>query len=222
MCIIRNLTKIEIINLAKDSSNIREIFKKIGIKSHGSTHYYKIWKSHCNSLNIDAHSYLRNNEKEKRKTITLKQLYLACKNNFCRTHALNSLKLNGSGSNVRWIKRQIVTNNINTDHWIGRLANPNRPKPFEKSDLNKILIKNSTYIGSSSLKKRLLKEKLLIYECYNEKCRITEWLNKKISLQLEHKNGDNADNRIENLELLCPNCHSQTKTFCRPKRSKKQ
>jgi Zn finger protein HypA/HybF involved in hydrogenase expression len=61
------------------------------------------------------------------------------------------------------------------------------------------------------VKKRLIKENLLTYECY--KCGLKEWNGKAISLQLEHINGINNDNRIENLCLLCPNCHSQTDTF---------
>ena len=53
-----------------------------------------------------------------------------------------------------------------------------------------------------------------------EKCGLTEWMGKPIVLQLDHINGDNRDNRIENLRLLCPNCHSQTETFCRKNRKK--
>ena len=63
----------------------------------------------------------------------------------------------------------------------------------------------------SKSKKRLLKEGLLQYECY--KCGLKEWMGEPISLQLEHKNGDNTNNTLKNLTLLCPNCHSQTKTF---------
>jgi Zn finger protein HypA/HybF involved in hydrogenase expression len=45
-------------------------------------------------------------------------------------------------------------------------------------------------------------------------CGITEWQNKPIVLQVDHINGVHYDNRLENLRFLCPNCHSQTDTFC--------
>ena len=44
-------------------------------------------------------------------------------------------------------------------------------------------------------------------------CGITEWNNKKIVLELEHKDGNSENNDLVNLELLCPNCHSQTPTY---------
>jgi len=53
---------------------------------------------------------------------------------------------------------------------------------------------------------------LLEYKC--SICGINTWLNKPLTLQLDHINGDNRDNRIEILRLLCPNCHSQTDNFC--------
>ena len=46
-------------------------------------------------------------------------------------------------------------------------------------------------------------------------CGITEWRGKPIILEVEHKDGNSADNRPENLCLLCPNCHSQTFTYCK-------
>lgn len=76
---------------------------------------------------------------------------------------------------------------------------------------DEVFCQNSTY-SRHSLKKRILKNNLIEYKC-NE-CGIkNEWNGKLLSLQLEHKNGVNNDNRIKNLIFLCPNCHSQTETF---------
>jgi hypothetical protein len=61
------------------------------------------------------------------------------------------------------------------------------------------------------LKVRLLKEGLKENRC--EKCGLTEWMGKPLNAQLHHKNGDGSDNRLENIEFLCPNCHSQTDTY---------
>ncbi len=81
-----------------------------------------------------------------------------------------------------------------------------------KYKLDEILVENSTYTSRTCLKKRLVDEGLLKYMC--AKCGNNgEWKSESLSLQLEHKNGVNNDNRLENLEFLCPNCHSQSKTF---------
>jgi Zn finger protein HypA/HybF involved in hydrogenase expression len=80
-----------------------------------------------------------------------------------------------------------------------------------KKDLSSILTENSSY-SRGHLKKRLVSENILENKC--SECSIYDvWNNKPISLQLDHINGIRNDNRIKNLRLLCPNCHSQTHTF---------
>lgn len=66
----------------------------------------------------------------------------------------------------------------------------------------------------SHVKLRLLAAGLKVMRC--EECGITEWLDEPLSMALHHLNGDGTDNRLENLMLLCPNCHSQTPNFARP------
>ena len=81
-----------------------------------------------------------------------------------------------------------------------------------KYKLEDILVVNSKIKSSQSLKKRLLKEELLLYECAI--CGMgPEWHNKTLTLQLDHANGIADDNRLENLRILCPNCHTQTNTY---------
>lgn len=110
------------------------------------------------------------------------------------------------GTSSKLLKKRIQELNISTEHF-----SKTNYVYANKKDLEEICIENSTYLTSSKLKKRLLKNKLLKYEC--SICNLTDWLGKPISLQLDHINGINNDNRLENLRLLCPNCHSQTDTY---------
>jgi 5-methylcytosine-specific restriction endonuclease McrA len=70
----------------------------------------------------------------------------------------------------------------------------------------------------SHVKRRLLIAGLKQERC--ESCGLTSWLGRPVPFELHHVNGDGHDNRLENLMLLCPNCHSQTDTWgARNKRS---
>lgn len=64
---------------------------------------------------------------------------------------------------------------------------------------------------SNKLRKRLLKENIKEHKC--ESCGLTEWLGDPIPLEVDHVNGDPRDHRLENLKILCPNCHAKTDTY---------
>jgi predicted RNA-binding Zn-ribbon protein involved in translation (DUF1610 family) len=81
-----------------------------------------------------------------------------------------------------------------------------------RTPIELILIENSPYQRCTA-KRRIISENLIEYKCIfcgNE----GEWMGKKMSLILDHKNGINNDHRLENLRFVCPNCNSTLETHC--------
>lgn len=127
---------------------------------------------------------------------------------------LKLLGLKPAGANYGGIKRHIAELGLDTSHWKGQGWNkgqtigPKRP-------IEDYLIDNTgrsfPHMGSNSLRKRLINEGLKNAQC--ECCGITEWNGKPAPLELDHINGNHDDNRFENLQILCPNCHAQTPTY---------
>ncbi len=128
---------------------------------------------------------------------------------------LTALGLKATGGNYKAFYIHADRLNVSTAHFTGKAWNvgDRYRQIYTEFDLKDVLVENSTYSSTSSLKKKLLKANLLEYKCSGIGCGIDTWLGRPVILQLEHINGNNRDNRIENLCLLCPNCHSQTETY---------
>lgn len=146
------------------------------------------------------------------KDVTDVLLHNACKNNSSWSGVLRQLILN-HGS-CKSIQNKVKTLGIDVSHFTGQayLLNKKRPRQLHEYDIFKYLVENSDY-PRTALKRRLLQEGILKLECAWCK-QGSEWMGKPIMLVLDHINGIKNDNRLENLRMLCPNCNSQTPTFC--------
>lgn len=115
---------------------------------------------------------------------------------------------------IRLIKGILDKNSVDYSHFI---SEPESYKGFQKKkDINEFLVSGKT-VSVTHLKERLLDEGLKEHKC--ERCGRTEWDGEEIPLQLHHINGDRTDNRLENLQILCPNCHALTDNYCSKKKT---
>lgn len=137
---------------------------------------------------------------------------------------LKRLKLKPTGGNYRNIQLRIRLLNLSVEHFRGMGwsrgetadSHPTVALVTRKITLTdeQVFTENSPLLHGRRIIRRLLRMGWQ-YRC--AACGIDSWNGKPISLHLEHVNGIPNDNRLENLKLLCPNCHSQTRTYCRKK-----
>lgn len=137
----------------------------------------------------------------------LPDLRKAVQESFSIRQVIMALGLRPAGGNYVHIQREIKAHNMDTSHFKGQGWNKGMKVPTKpRIPLSKILVKHSNF-QSNKLKKRLYKAGLK-----KPVCEICNWAKQSISgripVELDHKNGDRFDNRLENLRILCPNCHS--------------
>jgi len=180
-----------------------DILTALGLKSSGSNHQRLKKRLSQDNLQLKSEKYMgqisRIPQNELWRLVTESESY---------SDALRQLGLKNNSGNYRSLKIHMEKNNLSPSDFKKVFKGGKRPL-----DLKEILVKNSHY-SRGHLKRRLIKVGLLDEVCYV--CGAgPEWNGLLLTLQLDHINGDPTDNRLCNLRILCPNCHSQTLTYAR-------
>ena len=131
------------------------------------------------------------------------------------------LGLKPAGGNYSQIKKYLDFYNIDTAHFTGKAWNKGMTGiGIYRTKLEDVLVRGGHY-QSYKLKKRLFAKGIKKLEC--EICKWAKYsVDGRLPLELDHINGDNSDNTLENLRVLCPNCHSLQLTHRGRNRKKKQ
>lgn len=141
------------------------------------------------------------------------QFITAVNNSLSYAEVMRKLNLKPAGSNYDTVKKKIKELNLDTSHMTGKSWNKGeRFRNFAFTiPLDTILVEHSKYNNTNNLRIKLIKKGLKENKC--ECCGRTKWLGKPIKLELHHINGIKDDLRIENLQILCPNCHAYTDNY---------
>lgn len=135
---------------------------------------------------------------------------IAVQKSISYSETLRRLNIPVQGNNLGTLKKKISQYNLDISHFTHE-ASLNTSQELKYIPASEYLGTGKS-ITSAKLKFKLFKEGLKENKCEN--CGISEWYGQPLQCQLHHINGDPSDNRLENLQILCPNCHSLTENYC--------
>lgn len=142
--------------------------------------------------------------------VSVKEVADAVRHSSTRDEVLERLEITPTPRRRRQLARTIHRFDIPIAHLRPRPSTRRQPSGKPRVDLDELLVPDS-YRNTSRLRQRLIEECVLPRRCSS--CDLTTWQGKPIPLELDHVDGDRTNNRLENLRLLCPNCHALTPTY---------
>ena len=125
-----------------------------------------------------------------------------------------------AGGSGHYLSKKIREWGIDTSHMLGKAWNigSGRKGGCPRKTAEQILVYHADGQRQRAVHlRRALVEIGRMYKC--DICGVSEWLEKPLILEVEHRDGDFQNDRPDNICFICPNCHSQTPTFCRIKSS---
>jgi hypothetical protein len=210
----RSWTDEQLIAAVAASRTLSEVCRRLGLQPGK----YDVLRRHIARLGLDAsHIPLSDaGAQQHRRSWSIEDLTKAVATSESVSEVSRRLGYTPNGGVHRMLVSHIRSAGLDTSHFLGQGWARGRRLEGKVTPLKEILVKGSTYRSTSHLRNRLLKAGLLKAEC--SACGLTTWRGQPLPLHLDHINGDHTDNRLENLRILCPNCHAITDTWCRSNR----
>jgi hypothetical protein len=206
--------------LVKSSRSLSEVIRKLGITPNGGNHRHI--SARIRHANLDTSHFEFRSIRQRIAVIPRKTLKKVVRASTSVRQVTETFGFPPDGRAAHEMRERIADLGLDTSHFLGagwsrgatQLTDPRVHSIARKVRLpdSDVFIENSHYTKGKQIVRRLL-DRGLLYQC--AECGIAEWQGIPLVLHLDHINGIHNDNRLENLRLLCPNCHSQTTTYCR-------
>jgi bacterioferritin-associated ferredoxin len=201
---IERCTDDEIRRAILASTSFVQVFAALGVKP-GGTANGKL-RARIRELGLET-AHFRRAREQRRVGWTDDQLRAAVASSESYAQVIRKLGLVPAGGNYVQVQRRIRALALDTSHFTGMGGNVGlKLHPRPSAPLEEVLVEDRP-TGSHKLKRRLFRAGLK-----RPACELCGWAERasdgRLPVELDHINGDNRDNRIENLRILCPNCHS--------------
>lgn len=187
------------------AANLRQLLQALGVAAYGAN--YELVRARLRRLGVDEPRFRPTRRTPPVDPVDLRTV-VARSDTWAQ--AARELGLRGS-SGERRVKQLALEARLDVSHMLGQgWGRSGRLGGRAAQPLEELLVRGRL-LGTSKLRVRLLREGVLVPEC--QCCGRDTWQGGPIPLELDHANGDRTDNRLENLRLLCPNCHAGTPTY---------